>query len=494
MSKLKIVHIASEVDPFSKTGGLANVARSLPRAHKRLGHDVLVITPFYSQVVDKKKHKIKTAIKDIKIDTTHKINYEADYLKGALMIDLPVYFVSNEKFFGAKKNLYGSKHENARFLFFNAASLELLKQLKFKPDIIHCHDWHTGLIPYFLKCRFKNDEFWQNTAIVFTIHNLVFQFGHNWWTVRDKSRDDGHSSLPSMKNEEKIEKINFVKRAILNADVINTVSETYREEILTKDFGEDLHIVLKNREKRVFGIVNGIDYNEYNPLKDPGVSQRYSHKSPERKKANKEWLQKYFKLKTDPNIPVICMTSRIAEQKGFVLIMEIIESLLRLNIQIIIMGDGDKSLIKSLNKIQKKYPKKLAVSAFNQKYETSIYAGSDLFLLPSRFEPCGINQMIALRYGCIPVAHRIGGLADTVVNFHPAKKGGNGFIFKRYDSQDLMISIIRGLETYKYKDVWNKLIVSGMKEANSWKIPAKKYIELYKTAAKFKKKNGNNKK
>ena len=486
--KLKIVHIASEVDPFSKSGGLADVARSLPKAHKRLGHEVIVITPFYTHIIDKKKHHIKDFKNNIPIDTTYKKIYEADYKKGYLMKDLPVYFVENEKFFGRKKNLYGSKHENLRFLFFNLSALQLLKEIDFKPDIIHCHDWHTGLIPYFLNGRFKNDDFFKNSTSVFTIHNLVFQFGHNWWTIRSDYRDDGRINLPKT-TDSKLENINFAKRAILNADAINTVSETYKEEILTKDFGQDLHRILKNRENKVFGIVNGIDYNEYNPLLDPGLAQHYSDKSIERKKKNKEKLQKILNLKIDEKIPIISMTSRIAEQKGFKLLMEIITPLLRSNIQIVIMGDGDKSIINFFQKLSKKNPKKLSIIPFNQKIETLIYAGSDIFLLPSRFEPCGINQLIALRYGCIPVVHSIGGLADTITNFKATTKIGNGFTFKKYNSLDLLIAIVRALETYKYKDVWNKLVISGMQEANSWKLPAKKYISLYKTAIKTKKEN-----
>jgi starch synthase len=491
--KLKIVHISSEVDPFSKSGGLSNVARSLPKAHKRLGHETIVITPYYSGIINARKFGVKKIISDVKIDTTHKKIYEADYYKSYLMKDLPVYFAGNEKFFGKKKNLYGSKHENLRFLFFSVAALELLKQLDFQPDIIHCHDWHTGLIPYFLNGRFKNDPFWKNTSTVFTIHNLLFQLGHNWWNIPVTQRDKGWISLPAT-TDPKLENINFAKRAILNADVINTVSETYREEILTKDFGQDLHRILKNREKKVFGIVNGIDYGEYDPLVDPGIVKHYSYKSIEGKKINKEKLQKHFNLKVDHKIPIISMTSRIAEQKGLKLLMNIIKPLMRLNIQIIIMGDGDKSMVGFFKKIAKQHPTKLAITPFKQKRETFIYAGSDIFLLPSRFEPCGINQMIALRYGCIPVVHHIGGLADTIINYNPITNKGNGFNFKKYNSNDLLIATIRALETYKYKKSWDSLVKSGMQEANSWQIPAKKYLELYKAAETFRKKNNKNKK
>ena len=483
--KLKIVHIASEIDPFSKTGGLANVIRSLPKAHKRLGHEVIIISPYYSAIIDKNKFGLKEYKNNVKIDTTHQKIYEVNYYQGESMKDLPVYFVGNEKFFGVKKNLYGSKHENLRFMLFDLGALQLLKELNWQPDIIHCHDWHTGLIPYFLRGRFKNDEFWNKTTIVYTIHNLVFQLGHNWWSIKNEDRDDGRSSLPST-DDPKLENINFAKRGIINPDVINTVSETYRDEILTKDFGEDLHRVLKNRESRVYGIVNGIDYNEYNPLLDPGLIKHYSDKSINYKKPNKEKLQKTLHLKIDNDIPIICMTSRIAEQKGFLLLMDIVKSLLRMNVQLVIMGDGDKTIINFFQKLNKKYPKKLTIIPFDEKMETLIYAGADMFVLPSRFEPCGINQMIALRYGCIPIVHHIGGLADTIIDFSPNNKKGNGFTFKKYNSYDLLIAITRALEIYKYPDIWNKLVVFGMQEANSWKIPALKYIDLYKVALKIK--------
>ncbi len=491
--KLKIAQIAAEVSPFSQTGGLGKVASSLPKALKRLNHEVLIITPFYSKLINKKKYQLKTTTTNQKIFLDEKNFRQADYLQGYLNDDLPIYFVANQKFFGQKKSIYGSNFENLRFLFFNLAALNFLKYLNWQPDIIHCHDWHTGLIPWFLNNRFKNDEFWRPVTTVFTIHNLTFQLGQNWWSIRKNLRDDGSSPLPAAEEIKKIKRINFAKRAIMNAEVINTVSETYRQEIITKDFGEDLHRVLKNRQKKVFGIINGIDYQDYNPLSDPGLKQRYSFKSPERKKANKEALQKYLKLKISPKTPIICGTSRIAEQKGFRLLLKIAEPLLRQNVQIVIMGSGDQEIAAELAKIQKKHPKKFVLIPFNSKKETSIYAGSDFFLLASRFEPCGLNQLIALRYGCIPIVHHIGGLADTIVNFNPLTGKGNGFSFKKYRPFDLFAAIIRALETYKHRETWEKLIISGMTEANSWKIPAQKYLELYKTAVKIKEKNNQKK-
>ncbi len=478
-NRLKIIHISSEVEPFSKSGGLASVAASLPKAQSVLGYDVAVITPLYEKLIDAKKDGLEPIGEEI-LEINGK-KYPTSFYKGYLNDGVtPVFFVANRQFFGKRQNLYGAKKENARFFFFDLSVLTLLKKINHRPDILHCHDWHTGLVPYFLKGRFKDDKFWSRTSTIFTIHNLVYQFGHDWWTVSPKKRDNGRSSLPMLHQSSKIETINFAKRAILSADAINTVSETYREEIMTKDFGEELHRILKNREKTVFGVVNGIDYEEYNPLTDPGLHKNFDYKNPEAKKINKIWLQNFLKLKTDEELPVLCMTSRIVEQKGFELLLEILPSLLKLEIQIIIMGDGQKWIIESLKKIQKQFPKKIAIMPFDIKYETSLYAAADIFLLPSRFEPCGINQMIALRYGAIPIVRQIGGLADTVHNFNSEKQTGNGFTFREYSPIALVISIARALEIYKQKDVWNKLIVSGLQEANSWKIPAGKYIDLYK--------------
>lgn len=491
--KLKIFHIAAEVEPFSKTGGLAEVASSLPRMQKELGYDVSIITPFYDGLIDKEKYNIQEIGNEV-LDINGK-NYNVSYLKGSIGngISVPVYFISDKKFFKKRERIYGSKNENSRFFFFNLATLSLIKNLKEKPDIIHCHDWHTGLIPYFLKGRFKNEEFWNKTATLFTIHNLVYQLGHDWWDIPIEKRDMGYPALPSFDDSKKVETINFAKRAILRADAINAVSETYREEIMTKSFGEELHRILRNREDRVFGIVNGINYDEFNPATDPGLSRNFNNESISNRIINKKWLQTYFKLKIDPNIPIICMTSRVVEQKGFSILIELLPVILKRDIQFIIMGDGDKNIKNNLEKIKKEFPKKFAITPFNSKYETSLYAGSDIFLLPSRFEPCGINQMIALRYGCIPVVHHIGGLADTIVNYNATKKIGNGFTFKDYNSLDLAISLARAIETYRYPEIWQDLVKNGLKEANSWKIPAEKYIDLYKKALKLKNKYTNGK-
>ena len=482
---MKIVSIASELDPYFKTGGLADVVRSLPKSLHRLNNEIIIIVPFYKKALAKDKYKLEKIYKDVQLYIDKENEVTVSYYRTELLPKLKVYFVSNDKYFSRYKKLYGSQHENARFYLFNIAALKLISLLKFEADIIHCHDWQTGLIPYLKKTRFKKSETLKKAATVFTIHNIIFQLGNNWWEVPVNKKDNGQGALPLFNNID-IEYINFAKRGIIYADIINTVSETYARQILYRSIGQDLHRILKNRKHKLFGVVNGIDYKEYNPKTDRGLYKKYGISKLHRKVLNKKYLQKYYKLPLDEKTPLIVSTCRIAEQKGFDLILDILSTLLKRNVQIIIMGDGDKEYIKKLNKIKRKNPKKLIITNFDRKMETSLYAGADLFLLSSRFEPCGINQLISFRYGCVPVVRSTGGLGDTVINFDPQDYIGNGFTFKRYNPQELLVALTRALETYKYKDVWKTLVRRGMKASFSWELPAQRYLKLYKKAINFK--------
>jgi len=489
MKKLKIVSIAAETAPFSKAGGLGDVARSLPKAIKRLGQDIITITPLHG-VVDKKKHELKKIANDIPVKFDEKTILKFDVWKGYLMRGLPTYFIDRAEYFSSKKTIYGSKRNNERWYFFDRCALELLKFLKFKPDIIQCHDWHTGLVPYFLKKDYKDDEFFKNSASVFMIHNLAFQMestpGHH------RHKDDGYSKVPSIKQEAEVRSLNFAKRGIINGDLINAVSEKYAQEILTKEYGEDLHRILKNRKDHIFGIVNGIDYNIFNPKKDPYIFKKYDENSIAKKAENKTALQKSFKLPQNPDVPLLGMVTRIAEQKGFDLLMEIAEDLLKLNIQFVITGTGMDKYEKFFEKLAKKYPDKVAINLiFDIEKASQIYAASDIFLMPSRYEPCGLGQLISMRYGSIPVVRATGGLVDTVTDFNPETHSGNGFVFVGYDSKEFLAALIRAIENYRHKEDWKKLVKKAMKISHSWEIPAKKYIKLFEKAIDFHKKNGN---
>jgi starch synthase len=251
---------------------------------------------------------------------------------------------------------------------------------------------------------------------------------------------------------------------------------------MTARFGQDLNRILKNRQDRLFGIINGIDYNTYNPEKDEDLYKNYSHEKIKNMAENKKWLQKKVGLPVEPNTPIFCSTSRISWQKGYDLIVKILDQLVHLDIQFIFMGDGAKEYTSVLKKIAKKYPKKVALLPFNQKLETSIYAGSNFFILPSHYEPCGINQLIAMRYGCIPIVHEVGGLYDTVTNYNPATGSGTGFTFRQNDELNFYGAIVRAIENYKRRDDWQELVVRAMEVSSSWEIPAKKYIKLYRKA------------
>ncbi|HOZ36451.1 MAG TPA: glycogen/starch synthase [bacterium] len=481
---LKIVSISSELHPFSKTGGLADVAESLPVALQRLGHTVICLTPLYGKIIDKQKFNLHLWRENVKliIDSQNKV--PVNYWQGELPGGPIVYFIENEKYFSRQEKIYGSNHENARFLLFNLAALKLLTILKFKADILHCHDWHTGLVPYFLRRDFKPSSTLKRAVTVFTIHNIIYQLGHNWWEIPTEKRDDGKFKLPSF-DDPLLENINFAKRAILNADLLSTVSENYAEEILTKDKGQGLNVLLENRQDRLFGIINGIENDDYNPKTDPGLKLNYDYKNIAAKAVNKAWLQKKYDLSLSPDLPLVIMSARIAFEKGFNLVLEILEHLVRYNIQMIIMGDGDKNYISQIVKISKKYPGKLVWVPFSQKDETSLYAGGDLLVLPSNTEPCGLNQLKAMRYGCIPIAHSIGGLKDTITNFDFNNREGNGFVFTNYSALSFYGAIMRAREYYKNKTLWNKLVSQAMRLSYSWDLPATRYVRLFKTAIKL---------
>jgi len=479
---MKIASVSAELAPFSKTGGLGEVARSLPVAIRELGHEVISITPLHSTIN-------QTSLEEI-----DRLNIEYDGEKIEFIIwkclnnNNTIYFLDNKKYFSETNSIYLTGFDNRRFLVFDIAVMELLKKINFKASVIQCHDWHTGLIPYFIKTKYKKDDFFQNTACVFTIHNLAFQFEKNWWEMGRDCNDNGISDLPNL-NSPEIACVNFALRAIRNADLINAVSEKYAQEILTKEFGENLDIVLRTRRTDLYGIINGVDYETYNPATDLGLIATYDYNSIENKAINKLELQRIFGLPQNKNIPVIGMVSRITEQKGLDIIIKILDYVLDYHTQIVIMGIGDKQYTDVFNLIFKKKYKNFSFMPFDQNRETLVYAGSDLYLMPSRFEPCGLGQLISLRYGAIPIVRAVGGLADTIVDYNPITGAGNGFVFEKYDSIYLFGAIIRGLVNIKHKKEWKRLVQKSMGQTFSWELPAKKYVELFQKAIRNKKIN-----
>jgi starch synthase len=477
--KLRILNVSAEVAPFAKTGGLADVSAALPKELAAQGHSVAIITPYYG-FMKQQAIRLEPVGERIRI-TIGQSSYSAKFLKGEMAPGIPIFFVANHEFFGRHSKLYGYPDDNLRFMFFDKAVLRFLKAGHWKPDLVHCHDWHSGLIPNLLRTKFSRDPNLRGLATLYTIHNLPYQFGTDWWKVPPKQQDEGKNG-PS-ETPSRLPYVNFAKRAIVNADIINTVSVRYAQEILTPEFGQNLEHILRKRQSDVFGIVNGIDYTVYNPVYDKNISENYDWNRLDKKRLNKLALQKKVGLDQKTDVPVIGVVNRLTEQKGFDLLREIAHILLRLPLQLVIVGSGHKEYIKFFEKLAKAHPKRIAFyTPFSEKMASLIYAGSDMFLLPSRYEPCGVSQMISLRYGSIPIVRETGGLSDTITNFNPKTEKGIGFVFSEYTKEDFLIAIVRALETYRYPQVWEHLTWRAMRTSYSWEVPAKKYVQLYRLA------------
>jgi len=463
---MKVLFISSELSPFIKVGGLADVAGSLPKSLKKLGADVSVVIPFYECLQYKKK--IKSTKKTLSVNFKGKKEFFSLFKTYIPKSKVPVFLIKNKKYFGGN-SVYpeedassgGSMAEAERFLFFSVASLKVAKLLK--PEIVHCQDWHVSIVPYLIKKDFKT---------LLTIHNLGYQGIYNKNTVNNL-----------LGTNFKTKEINCLKLGISKADYLNTVSKNYAKEILTKEYGFGLEKELKERKKELYGIINGLDENIFNPSKDKYIKAKYSLSSLAKKQRNKKYLQKKFFKKTDINTPLIGMVSRIADQKGFNLLEIILPLLIKCNLNLIILGKGSKNYEKLLKEKSNQHPDKLGVKiGFDEKLAHQIYAGSDMFLMPSFFEPCGLGQLIAMKYGTIPIVRSTGGLKDTVtpIKIEGKKISGTGFLFKDYKGESFWRAILRSLVLFKEKSIWKKIQRNGMKQDFSWRRSAKEYLKLYR--------------
>ncbi len=476
--KFPLVHVSSQLTPFSKTGGMADVVNALARKQSQFGYPVMIFTPYY-RFIRQKDFPRETVKKNVDV-FLGKEKFTFAVKKAKLYKNADVYFICNDKFFGSQK-IYGTDFDGQRFYFFQAAALQYLREIKFAPPLIHCHDWHAGLIPNFV----KYSQFFKKTATVFTIHNIIFQGPKNWWEIPPEKRDNGLGFPPAEK--EKVEFLNFTKRGIRYATVINTVSERHAQEILTPKFGQGLEKLLQKRKKDVYGIINGIDYRVHNPKTDKYIYKNYDWDTLRYKKINKLALQKELGLAQGRDIPLFGFSNRLSEEKGLNLLEKTIDTLLKLNLQLVIVGDkkGSRKYIHFFRQLARKNPEKVAIyleNHFPEHMESKMFAASDMFLMPSRFEPCGISQMKSLRYGSIPIVHKTGGLSDTIVDFNPRLRRGNGFVFRSYNEQEFLIAVARAWESYKYPNSWEYLTWKSMKLSFSWELPAKKYLELYRIA------------
>ncbi len=476
---LKVLLLAAEVVPFAKTGGLADVAGSLPKAIRALGHDIRVAMPRYGRI-DPEKFGLRQVLSSFPVPMNKQVD-EAEVQQGRIGSDVPVYFIENAKYYD-RDGIYMYSDDAERFIFFCRSSLEMLSRLEWRPDIIHCHDWHTAIVPNWLKTIYKDDRFFAQTATVYTIHNLAYQ-GIFGFRVLEVAGIDEYGFMYHPEMADLTEVVDFMGRGIFFADVINTVSERYAQEILTPEFGEKLDPLLRDRRDRLFGILNGIDYEVMNPATDKYIAQNFDVDTLERRVHNKLALQEEANLKTDATVPLIGVISRLTDQKGFDVLGDVIDHLLDLDLQFVLLGTGDPHYHEMFSRVAQAYPGKAAVFlTFNAELAQKIYAGTDMFLMPSRFEPCGLGQMIAMRYGSVPIVRAVGGLADTVKDLNPQTGEGNGFVFETYDRWALFATIVRALENYKHKDTWHRLQVNGMSADFSWRASAKKYIDLYRRA------------
>ncbi|GBD87667.1 glycogen synthase [bacterium BMS3Abin03] len=488
--KYKILFVTSEVVPFVKTGGLADVSAALPQTLAELGHEVRIVVPKYG-AVDDRKFKIHEVVrlKDLQINIAGKeviFSLKSCFLPGQ-RVRVQIYFLDNQEYFGSRNSLYADpisgkvyKDNDERFVLLNKAVFELIQKLGWIPDIIHCNDWQCGLIPAYLKTKFKDNEQFANFKILFTIHNLAYQ---GEFPASSFKNLDLPEELKSNNGIMHNGKVNFMKSGLMFADAINTVSETYANEIIKEDeHSAGLKSVLNKRKKDIYGIINGIDTKLWNPEKDKHLPKKYTIKTLDLKKVNKQALTDRFGLKYDEEVPVLGIISRLYDAKGFDLVQKAFNDLMELDIQFILLGTGEKKYHTFFEKMSHKYRDKFGCYlGFNDDLAHLIEAGADMFLMPSKYEPCGLNQMYSLKYGTVPVVRETGGLADTVVRFNEKTGEGNGFMFKKYDANEFLKEIKRALNVYKDKKTWTKIMKAGMKSDFSWNSSAKKYIDLYKT-------------
>jgi len=484
---LNILFASPEALPFVKTGGLADVAGMLPRVLAAAGHSVKVALPHYSSIAPELINGAKTDIAfDLEIDNKPQ-TLTSNRLKSGYK-RLEYLMIGNDHFFDRPALYIDPKtgldytDNDSRFIFFCRGLMELLKKIDWAPDIIHANDWQMALLPTYLATAYDDDPFFAKTRSVYTIHNLAYQ-----GTFPAKSFPllglDENLFYP-MGPFEFYDKVNFMKSAITYADVINTVSERYAVEIQSSDeYGCGLEGVLRSRNEDLFGIVNGVDYDEWSPSKDKFIPYKYSLSNLAGKKKNKIELINRLGLPVRKNVPLIGIITRLVDQKGLDLIAVAADDIFALDIQMVVLGTGDKKYHDLLRKLETKYPDKLkALLTYDNEIAHWIEAGADIFLMPSRYEPCGLNQLYSLKYGTPPVVRATGGLADTITDFDPETGRGTGFVFEAYDPEEMLEAIKRAVNRFAEKRQWRDIMKQGMRSDFSWKASAAKYIDLYHRA------------
>lgn len=472
--KLKILFVSPEVSPFIKTGGLADVAGALPRALKKRGHDVRVVLPEYKKIAYQYVEQFEH-ITDFRMKMVWRDKYVG--VNKLVYKNVPTYFLDN-KFYFFRESLYENGDKDEQYAFFSRAVLEMINQIDFQPDIIHCNDWQTGPLSLMLKDNYQIYDFYREIRTVFSIHNLAYQGKFDPHVVGDiLGVSNYHLTSGNIRHDGLV---NYMKAGIMYSDIINTVSETYAEEIKTRYYGEGLDYILRMRDNDLYGILNGIDYDEFNPADDKRIYYNYDKDNLEDKYKNKLKLQKDLGLEQNKEKPVFSIITRLVEQKGIDLFPAIIDEMMNEDLQFIVLGTGENEYEDFFRYIQSRYPDKISANiTYDAELAQKIYAGSDVFIMPSRFEPCGLGQMISMRYGTVPIVKETGGLKDTVEPYNEHEDKGYGFSFSNYNAHDLLFTIKRAISFYQEKNTWHKLIRRAMEQDYSWEKSAVKYEELY---------------
>src|SRR6266851_3515055 len=472
---LKVLVVAAELAPFAKMGGIADVAASLSKELRRLGHDVRAVLPRYRQV-DIAHYGLVPVVRGLQVPLgTQPV--EATIYEGRIN-DMPVYFVDCPQLYD-RDSMYGFGDDDARFIYFSRAVLEMLGPLDFRPDVIHLHDWQAGLVPNLLD-RLYGDGPLSDVATALTIHNLSAQGAYGFGALTLAGLEKWGLMRVGIPGLDDV--VNVLGRGIHFADVVNTVSERYAAEIQRPEFGEGLDEVLRANVHKLYGIVNGIDYEQFDPGRDPNIPHHYSATAPEAKALDRAELRIELGLERVDR-PLCAMVSRFYDVKGLDLVEQALPAILGLGLQIVVIGTGDRRYEDLFRRVASEKPGTVAaVIGFDPALAQRIYAGADMLWMPSRFEPCGLAQLIALRYGTVPVVRATGGLADTIKDYDPVASTGNGFSFEAYDPWQFFAAVVRAWETYRHHSVWSWLVRRSMSEDVSWSKSAQKYLQLYRSA------------
>ncbi len=488
-SPKSILIVAAESTPYASVGGAAQVVSHLSKSLKTLGLNVAVFMPKFGSM-DEAKYDIKMLHEGLQIPTgDEQLPYLVCNIKTATNENGVVfYFLENQEYYEKRANVYGYSDDPTRWALLSRGVIEFVKLGHFVPDVIHCNDWHTGLVANYLKTEYKQDENLSNIATVFTIHNLAFQGMFNHKHVSQLDYDDGQSAISNF-FDPRLSCQNFMRRGIMYSDAVNTVSKTYSKEILTPEFGEGLDKLLVELRGKIFGIINGIDYEELNPATDTLLAVNYDISSIDKRDANKAVLQREYDLPEDPDVLTIGFVGRLDNMKGVDLIIKTLYYVLRdFNVQFVQVGGGDGGLADMLTGLKNNFPKNVGIHPFpNFTLPHMIFSGVDCVVYPSRFEPCGIVQLESMRYGAVPIVRKVGGLADTVDDFDYKTGKGTGFVFTPFDEFGLYGQIIRAMEIHKNKQIWRKLQKNCMHADFSWEFSASEYSKLYDIARNLKK-------